>query len=546
MKQKIIILVLTCFLLSGVFSQSLEQAIKQYRYERYHTAAELFQKIVSTNPAETQAWYWLIKTHLAVNDQAAVLTSFRTIPPDVHLQPLYKVIEGSISLFSGDSAKAQTEFKVALGTGRKKNPLIQMAIAEMNILFDKGNLYSAIDLLMEASKKEKKNPNLYEALGDAYRKLYNGSESFRNYQQALELTANDPVVNYKIGKIYQTQNNESVYMQYYTNAINADPEFGPVYYQLYYANYFKDVNKALTYLQNFIRYSEPDIKHEYLLTDLYFVSKKYTEAIQESNTIIAVEKEKTKPRIYKLLAYSYEALDDNKKAEAYLKEYFVKENDTNYAAKDFELMAKISEKNKQHTDAAIWYEKALQIEKDNVQKIQLIKRISMLYKVQKQYDKQAYWSAQLYALSPEKFSNVDLFNWGVANYNAQDYQMADSVFAIYVTKYPEQSFGYYWRARSNAAIDTAMTEGLAIPHYESLIEVGLKDSTNATTKKWLIQAYGYIAAYKVNTEKQYPEALACYDRILALDPGNDDAEKYKGILTKMIETTKPIEVPNNK
>jgi tetratricopeptide (TPR) repeat protein len=142
-------------------------------------------------------------------------------------------------------------------------------------------------------------------------------------------------------------------------------------------------------------------------------------------------------------------------------------------------------------------------------------------------------------------SNVDIFNWGVANYNAQNYQAADSVFGIYATKYPGQSFGYYWRARSNAAMDTAMETGIAVPFYEELIKVASKDTANANNRKWLIQAYSYVAAFKVNKEKMYTDALAYYDKILQLDPGNDDAEKYKGILEKMIESKSAADHPQN-
>ena len=41
---------------------------------------------------------------------------------------------------------------------------------------------------------------------------------------------------------------------------------------------------------------------------------------------------------------------------------------------------------------------------------------------------------------------------------------------------------------------------------------------------------------KVNKEKLYKDALTCYDKILSLDPGNNDAEKYKSILEKIMET----------
>ena len=42
-------------------------------------------------------------------------------------------------------------------------------------------------------------------------------------------------------------------------------------------------------------------------------------------------------------------------------------------------------------------------------------------------------------------NNVDIFSWGVADYNAQNYVKADSIFGLYAAKYPDQTFGYYWR-----------------------------------------------------------------------------------------------------
>lgn len=535
MKKKIWILLLSTAAYCTGFGQTLADAIKDYQYERYQSAETKLKELTSREPEQALHWYWLIRTALAQDDTVKASSYFTGLPASIQDQPMSKITHACLSLFKGDSLQAQRLFTEALGTSRKKNPLVQLAIAEANIDAPQGNLYYALDLLTEAARKERKNAAIYMATGDAYRKMYNGSESFRNYQEAAELDKSNPVAYYKMGKIYQTQNNEAVFTEYYDKAIKADPSFGPVYFQLYLASYYKDVNKALGYLQNYISNSDPNIKNDYLLTDLYFVSKKYTDAIQKANELITVTGNKPKPRIYKLLAYSYDAENNNPMAEESLKKYFSAENDSNYAASDFELMAKISTAKKEEAEAAIWYEKAVQVEKETAKKTAIVKKLTQFYKSQKLYDKQAYWYQQLYQLDSTSLNNVDIFSWGVANYNAQLYPMADSVFAIYEKKYPEQSFGYYWRARSNAAMDTAMETGIAIPHYEDLIRVGMKDSANATTKKWLIQAYGYIAAFKVNKEKKYDDALSCYDKILELDPGNNDAEKYKAILEKMME-----------
>lgn len=543
MKTRLAIVFFSCSLFGTVFAQTTAEGVKQFMYEKYNSAKETLKQATVKNPSETESWYWLIRTCFAKGEKQQAVSYFTTIPANLHDQPLYKVTEGMMALENADTLKALSSFQAALGNSRKKDPAIQIAIAEINIAADKGNIAYALDLLNEAARKDKKNPAIYIDKADAYRKLYNGSEAVKNYGEAIELNKTNPIAYYKIGKIYQTQNNEAVFTEYYNNAIKEDAAFAPVYFQLYYYYYFKDVNKALVYLQKYIANTDTDIKNSYLLTDLYFVSQKYPEAVSEAEKLMAAEGPHTKARIYKLLAYGYNELNDNVKAEKNLKLYFEKEADSNYVAKDFELMAKITEKNNRQDEAAVWYEKACQLQKDGKEKIDLVKKLTRFYKAHKLYSKQAYWYGQLYNLKAD-LTNIDIFNWGIANYNAKNYQMADSVFSIYESKYPEQSFGYYWRAKSNAAIDTAMETGIAIPHYESLIKVALKDSANSNTKKWLIQAYGYIAAFKVNKEKQYADALSCYDKILQLDPGNDDAEKYKGILEKMIDS-KPADGPKN-
>jgi tetratricopeptide (TPR) repeat protein len=201
----------------------------------------------------------------------------------------------------------------------------------------------------------------------------------------------------------------------------------------------------------------------------------------------------------------------------------------------------------QVSDSAAWYQKAFMEEKDTVKQLAYAVKLAALYQKEKDYSHLGYWQGKAYHLNPNA-TNVDLFNWGVALFNAKEYQGADSVFAIYQSKYPDQAFGYYWRARSNAAIDTAMETGIAIPHYENLVKVASKDTANATNKRWLIQAYGYLAAFKANKYKQYAEAIAYYNKLLELDPSNAAALKYKEMLEKKVQAaqSQPAQPGSNK
>ena len=118
------------------------------------------------------------------------------------------------------------------------------------------------------------------------------------------------------------------------------------------------------------------------------------------------------------------------------------------------------------------------------------------------------------------------------NIYAGDYNYADTVFSGYAKKYPDQTYGYYWAARSEAAIDTTMQNGLAIPDYNKVIDLTLKESPEQQNKKWLIEAYGYIAAYKANIEKDYGGATTYLEKVIELDPGNASARNYIEILKK--------------
>jgi tetratricopeptide (TPR) repeat protein len=189
-------------------------------------------------------------------------------------------------------------------------------------------------------------------------------------------------------------------------------------------------------------------------------------------------------------------------------------------------------------DSAMSYlEKALPFMTDSTTRLDYYRKLADFAKSVKNYSMQAKWLARYYTEN-SRANNLNLFNWGLAAFLAKDYQQADSVFGLYANKYPDQSFGYYWRARANAAIDTSMSAGLAVPYYEKLIAVIGEDSLSETDKKWKIEAYGYLAAYETNTEKDFEEAIAYFQKLLQIDPENSQAKQYLALLEKNIRKEK--------
>lgn len=532
--KKVFFAIAIFFMMGGPKAQTIADARKMLQYERYDGAAHSLQSVLRTEPANTEAWWLLTQVYLHKNNVQAIRDSLLLLPAGVSQQPLALCAYGQVLLQEHKKDSAALYFNKALSMTREKDPIILLAAAKAYYEdADSSDAHHAIELLGKAINRDKRNADLYVALGNAYRRLADGASAYTAYQNALTLDSHNVEAMYRLGKIFITQNNPEQYLKYFNDAVASDSMYGPAWYELYYHYYFKDVNKAMTCLNHYIAASDTSVRNDYLVTDLLYASRKYEEAIAHAQKLIDRQGATSEPRLYKLIAYSYKELHDSTKALDFMKQYFQQQSDTGFVIKDYETMGEIYASLSRPDSAVVYYLQAGNLEKDSTKKIGYAKKLADLYKKQKDYSNQAVWLGKYYQGNAQA-TNLDLFNWGLAHYMAKEYPMADSVFGIYETKYPEQDFGYYWRARSDAAIDTSMQMGMAIPHYLKLVEIAGKDTTNKTNRKHLIESYGYIAAYKANTQKDYAGAIDYFERLLALDPGNSDAERYVGILKKSL------------
>ncbi len=354
----------------------------------------------------------------------------------------------------------------------------------------------------------------------------------RHINKALEIDPGNAEALYRLGLLFVSQNNPEEYLKYFYQATSKDPDYGPAWYALYYYFYFRDPNKAIDYLQHYIASSDKSPENNYRMTDLLYLSKQYAAALKNAMGLLENRDSTDDSRLYKLIAYSYNGLNDSVNALHYMRIYLAKAPDTSFILKDMETMGDLYSRFPEKSDsAAQFYARASCIEKDSIKRFEYYKTIAGLYKKIKDYKDEADWLGKYYK-SNANATNTDLFNWGIASYLSGEYKNADSIFNSYANKYPEQTYGYYWAARSDAAIDTAMESGMAIPDYEKVIELTLKETPEQRNKKWLIEAYGYIAAYKANVQKNYREAIDYLEKVIELDPGNESAKNYIEILKK--------------
>jgi lipopolysaccharide biosynthesis regulator YciM len=541
---KQLLFVLLSITTGTAMAQSIDEAQQFLYYDRLNSAEATVKQVIQKDPNNTEAYYWLFQTKLQQGDTAAAkqvlndVYKLQQANDKLKIDPLFEAARVHMYVINGNKTEAQTKSEEVVKDTKGKNAEVLKALAKAQIdaKQGEGNYDYALELLDKAAKREKKDPGIFKLMGDAWRRKGDGGNAVSFYQQAIAADPSYARANYDIGKIYVTQNNQSIYVKHFTDAIKQDPAFSPAYYELYYHYYFRDVNEAKNYLDKYIANSDKTVDNDYMLVDLLYVSRKNQEAIDMANKLLQQQGSTAKPRLYKLIAYSYAAMGDSTKALEHINTYFEKEKPNNYVAKDYALKADLIDNKKDsaaNQEAITLWEKAIVLDTLPANKVDYMKQVANMYKQQGERSREAYWLGKVFETKKDP-SNLDLYYWGLAHYAAAEYKQADTVFGLYSEKYPDHLHGYLWRAKANAVIDSTMENGLALPYYTKVIE--LADDDAKTNKSILIQAYGYIGAYQANVKKDFPVALENFEKILQLDPGNADATKYIGILKKWIQT----------
>jgi len=552
---KIRISLLAGVVLAGnvLFAQSVEQGKKFLYYERYKSAKETFEKVLASNPNNIDAVYWLGQTLLTapseLRDSVAAKTLYQKALQTNGSAPLLLVGIGNIELREGKSADAKQHFETAISLTKAKDVNVLNAIGEANADAKSGDAGYAIEKLNQATQtKNFNNSETYIIMGDVYRKLLtDGGNAVQSYQKALALDPKLAAAEYKIGKIYLTQRNTEYFLPAFEKAIEIDPSYGPAYYELFfYWFYHGDVNKASGYFDKYLGVSDPKPSNDYDKTSFLYAAKKYQECIAASQQKISSLGADADPRYYKLIAYCYNDQGDSTNAKTYLDQYFAKQKPEGYVTQDFTFYAQVLSKFPGNDSlVTINYQRAIDSDTVLDEKLEILKQAADNAKRSGNKPANAYWQGKLYAMKKNP-SNTDLYNWGIANYQAGNYTTSDSIFCgIYESKYPNEIFGYLWCSKTKLAEDTTMQSGIIEPAWIKLIEM-YQTIDSVKFKTNVIQTHFYLAGYYNDVKKDKQAAISEFDKILAIDPTNSDALKFKALLTAPPKKAAPAQKPKPK
>ncbi len=438
---------------------------------------------------------------------------------------------------------------------------------------------SALPLIRQALKIDSKNPEIYLIAGDIYIKANDGSNAIKNYNMAQFADPQSPTANMKIGSIYVRGKSLTAARPYFEEAINLDPNYAPAYRelgQLYWMAQRLDDSKAN--YRKYLELNEGNIPAQTRYVNALFYAGDYDEVIRNVEEILAVDKSRT--YMNRLAGYSnYEKKNaDYDKALSYMEELFkslpadrilwkdhhymarilVRKNqnyskladelnrlenqlereERRYAsetaagktkmkpaldeltAKTEETREKVAAANKELDRAFEEYGLVLELKPDD----RAVKNeMATNYYNARRYNQAAKTWASL--IDPENEKAEDFMQVGRAYYIGENYQAADSVFNIVVSKDPGYLPAHTYIARTYSRMDPDTKMGLARPKFEKLLEIAQADSLKNENE--MVEALKYLGYLHMSTN-EYSRSRDYYNRLINLNESNND-NKISGL-----------------
>lgn len=535
-------------------AQSLEDGKKFFYYEKYRSARATFEKLVAANPANADAAYWLGLTMITgdeFKDLSAAKEVFRKALEANPNNALLIAGMGHIELHEGKKDDARNRFETAISLSQGKNVQVFNAIGLANADYDSknGDAAYAIEKLKQATTvKGFKDPETYCLLGDAYRKFIDGGSAITAYQNALAINPNYARASYRIGKVYQTQgpSQEDIYMKYYNDAIAQDPNYIPVYYNLYQLYYSTNVVKSAEYLEKYLTLMGTDEPNAcYYRSTIKYAQGLFAESITQAESCIASGGANPDPRLYGLIGYAKDKLNDSLGSKNAFETFFKLQKQEKIGSTDILTYIKnLLKFPGNEATAGQLVDRAAGMDTTEAGKISLYKAMATAYESQKKYAEAADWYKKILDTkkSPTK---TDIFNTANSYSRGGNFQSAIDNWAVYINKYPTETYGYYMTGVTQGKIDTSMTLGLAAPSYQKVIELGEGQwaTDSVKVKAHLLNAYKYFIQYAANVQKDKNIALDYVNKYLVKEPTDEEMISIQKQLTAAPAPKQPGQKP---
>jgi len=503
---------------TAALAQTVQTAQRATDLERYSDATKALRALSRAGGSDEAAFY-LGDAYLKAGktDSAAIAyTQGFTANPK---SALSMVGAGKAALIKGNTAEAETQFEAAIKASRKKDANIYTQIGLAYADAKAKDVTKAIGYLKEAEKLTKNNSApVYVALGDVYLTQPNGGgDAATAYDNAIRVDPKYVKAHLRRGQLFMRARNYNEAERALQQAIAADASFAPAYRELGEMYYF--VGKYDQSLENYKKYismaeDTPETRAKY--ASFLFLTKDYANTQKEAQAVLA--KDPNNAVMTRLLALSLYETNKNDEAMATMDKYFKNANQTDIIGSDYAYYGRILAKAGKADLAATNFEKALQMDPENVE---LKDDIADFYVREKQAAK----AVPIYkAIIESQPKNLNVYNVKLANayFETKQYDEASTLYETVLKTNPTYVPALWAQAQIQTAKD-ADNSGDAKGAYEQVVKVINEDPAKAQTYKSYLVAANYNLGFYAHKAKDYATAKKYWTEVKRLDPANKEA-----------------------
>lgn len=531
---------------SSVFAQSLADARKAIDAEQYQKAESMLKNLTQTQSTKDENYFYLGWLYLKTDypDSAkATFTKGISVNPKSALN--YAGL-GAVDIVNNNTSSAKSNFDKAVAATDKKDTEPYVYIGKAYLLGQKPDANAAIQTLQKgvAANPKEKNPELYAALGDAFRSQLKNTDAYDNYSQALAINPKMVSAIVATGVIWKQANNFEDSEKEYRRALSIDANYGPAYRELAetYLRWGKSssqavsvekYSKAVDFYKKYLDLTDRSIDSRMRYAAFLVYAQDYKALEQETNEIAKVAP-KNNLLVYRYLGYSaYENKNYQAGLDALNK--FISQADPNRVIPmDYLYLGRLQIASGQDSVGINTLRKSLQLDTTQVD---IYGEIAKSLYHQKKYTQAGDAYAEVTQKGGRSVKLTDYFYEGLSYYFGYDLKKpdadllikADSAFSYVNQKSPTYADAYLYRAYVNdlKEKDRNSIEGFAKPFYDKYIEVvTTKGAPDDKTKKNLATAYAYMGTYYQYKEKDDAKASESFSKARENDPTNKQVTAY--------------------
>lgn len=504
------------------------KAIMYYKLQLLDSSKEMLLKNLQKSDCDKgEACYYLGK--IALKNQLPDSASYyfkkgEELNPDCRLN---LIGEGQLMLVK-DKKQAKNLFDRATEGKGKNDPLILLAIARA---YMESNDEQYLAIIEDLKTEYDKLPDVYILEGDGLLMKNNYGDALSLYEQALYFDPKCEEAYLKYAQVYKnTKPAMSLEMLNKLLAVKPDSELAQR--EIAEVNFtMGDFGAASDSYKRFLSSEASPSAHDLnrYATILYY-NNQLDEALSFINQVLAKNSNDLVMNRLKMYINASKGISEEsmKHADAFMKGY--KEED--YITLDYIYYGRLLKESKRYEEAMNQFE---QVVKSDPDKVEVLRDIAETYESMNDYQKAIEAYQRLMDQKKEKVETSDYLAFGKAYYfeadaikNSADsihqkefLQKADSLFSVVAEKSPNNSLGFFWRARALSLIDYDTTKGLAKPYYEKVLTIIEPEGKD---KKKLVECYNYLGYYHY-VQNDMEASMNFWNKSLNIDPENEVAKR---------------------